>query len=80
MIRNTLSAPARRSSVGVSQQTQNRIQDLQIDTDNAIKAQKLTVEDGRSLTDRLKETESEKATTHRQALIDKILGNGEYAA
>ena len=80
MISNTLSAPASRSSVGVSQQTQDTIQDLQISTDNSIKAQELTVEDGRSLTDRLKETESEKATTHRQALIDKILGKGEYAA
>ena len=79
MIRNQLLAPSRRSSVGVTQQTKSTVEQLQIDQKDRTKADKLSVEDGRTLKQRLKETDSQQATTHRQALIDKILGKEEYA-
>jgi len=63
----------------VTQQTKSTVEQLQIDQKDRTKADKLSVEDGRTLKQRLKETDSQQATTHRQALIDKILGKEEYA-
>lgn len=72
MIRNQLLTPTRRSSVGQSSTSTSK--GLEIEFNKRQKEEKLSVEEGKTLQTRMKDTESKKAKSARMRLIDKLLG------
>ncbi len=72
MIRNQLTAPTRRSSAG--QSSTPKPKGLEIEFKQRQKQEKLSVEEGKTLQTRMKDTESKKAKSARMKLIDKLLG------